>query len=72
MLTYKTIRRSSPTAIVHSGGKQTIFGCVCGATHTTSTDWNGRRAKHVIEWQRRHDESCRELYEAIRDGRQEG
>lgn len=69
MLTTSTIRRKRPTAICHSGGKRTIFDCVCGARHTTSTDWNGRYAKHVLRWRAYHDEHCRDIYEAIRTGK---
>ena len=66
MLTASTIRRTSPTAIIHSGGRQTIFNCVCGERHTCSTDWNGRKSKHVREWRAIHDSSCRELFEEIK------
>ncbi len=47
---FPSLRRSRPTAIVHSGGKQTVFGCLCGGTHTCATDFGGRDAKHVQEW----------------------
>jgi hypothetical protein len=52
---YPEMRRTRATAIVHSGEKRTVFGCLCGAYHTTSTDWNGRNAKHVREWREKHD-----------------
>lgn len=45
-------RRTKSTAIIHSGGKQTIFSCVCGARHTCATDY--RQAKHVSEWKNNH------------------
>ena len=61
----RSLRRTSATAIEHSGGKQTIFGCICGSRHTTSTDWNGRNAKHVIEWQVQHDIKCAKRFERI-------
>jgi hypothetical protein len=51
---FPAMRRTASTAIIHSGGKRTIFGCLCGATHTTSTDWDGRNAKHVREWREQH------------------
>ena len=54
---FPRLRRTSATAIIHSGGKQTIFGCLCGAKHTCATDWNGRDSKHVAVWCREH-EAC--------------
>lgn len=48
------LRRTASTAIIHSGGKQTIFGCLCGSRHTCATDWNGRDSKHVQDWQQEH------------------
>lgn len=59
------LRRTRPTAIFHSGGKKTVFDCICGATHSTSTDWNGRNAKHVINWRDKHDNECDPLPAAI-------
>ena len=53
-----SLRRTGPTAIIHSGGTQTIFGCLCGATHTCATDYDGRNSKHVREWRELHDETC--------------
>jgi len=53
---FPLMRRSCATAIIHSGGKRTIFGCLCGSQHTTSTDWHGRDAKHVQTWQDEHAE----------------
>ena len=55
----RSLRRTGATAIIHSGGKRTIFGCLCGATHTASTEWNGRNAKHVTDWIQQHEASCR-------------
>jgi hypothetical protein len=55
---WPAMRRTYSTAIIHSGGKQTIFGCICGSRHTTSTDWNGREAKHVREWEAEHANCC--------------
>jgi hypothetical protein len=49
------LRRERATAIVHSGSQQTIFGCLCGATHSTSTKWRGRDAVHVAVWRVAHD-----------------
>jgi hypothetical protein len=51
---FPKMRRTGSTAIVHSGGKRTIFKCLCGSRHTTSTEWNGRKAKHVTDWQSDH------------------
>ena len=58
---WPTMRRTASTAIIHSGGKRTIFGCLCGATHTCSTEWNGRESKHVQDWQREHSRCCIKL-----------
>lgn len=46
-------RRTGPTAIEHSGGTQTIYGCVCGSRHTVATRNRGS-TKHEREWQRAH------------------
>ena len=51
---FPKMRRTAATAIIHSGGRKTIFGCLCGSRHTTSTDWHGRDALHVREWQGDH------------------
>jgi hypothetical protein len=48
-------RRTEATAIVHSGSRRTIYECVCGDRHTTSTDWNGRGALHVSRWRLEHE-----------------
>ena len=48
-------RRTRATAICHNGGAKTVFDCVCGSTHSTSTDWNGREARHVLVWREEHD-----------------
>jgi hypothetical protein len=50
------LRRTASTAIIHSGSKRTIFGCLCGARHTASTVWNGREAKHVWDWRSEHSD----------------
>jgi hypothetical protein len=60
-----TMRRTRATAIIHSGGRQTIYGCVCGARHTTSTDWNGRDAKHVREWRDEHAACAARVLETL-------
>ena len=49
---FPTMRRERSTAIVHSGGERTIFGCVCGAEHTCATSY--RQAKHVRQWREDH------------------
>jgi hypothetical protein len=56
----RALRRTSVTAIVHSGGKRTIYGCLCGAQHTCATDY--RKAKHVADWQEEHETSCGYLF----------
>jgi len=49
---HPSARRTSAPAIMHSGGKQTVFECVCGATHTCAT--SHRDAKHVTLWRVAH------------------
>ena len=51
---WPSLRRTASTAIVRSGGTQTVFGCLCGSRHTCATDWNGRESKHVRDWQQEH------------------
>ena len=58
---YPSMRRTASTAIIRSGAKRTVFGCLCGSEHTASTDWNGREAKHVTDWQREHVRCCIDL-----------
>lgn len=65
---FPAMRRNHPTAIIHSGGRQTIFNCICGSRHTTSTDWNGREAKHVIDWQREHADCAIQKAEKLLKG----
>ena len=48
-------RRTRATAICHNGGARTVFDCVCGSRHSTSTEWRGRDARHVVEWREAHD-----------------
>ncbi len=54
-------RRTRSTAIIHSGGEQTIYGCVCGATHTAATRYRGT-TRHEREWRHAH-RSC--MVEAV-------
>lgn len=35
---FPILRRSHPVAIVHSGAKATVYGCLCGAYTSESTD----------------------------------
>jgi hypothetical protein len=60
---YPRSRRTESTAIIHSGGRQTIYGCVCGAEHTTSTEWKGREAKHVLDWRAEHANCMKQIVE---------
>jgi hypothetical protein len=46
---------------VRSGGRATVFACLCGSVHTASTDWRGRHAQHVREWEREHEGCAAEL-----------
>lgn len=61
-------RRTAATAIIHSGSVRTVFGCVCGAAHTTSTEWRGRDALHVSAWEHEHAGCLRAFVEAHRPG----
>jgi hypothetical protein len=56
-------RRANSTAIIHSGGRRTIYGCVCGATHTEATDYRGK-SKHYADWRRAHKD-C--MFHAIQE-----
>lgn len=57
----RRMRRTAPVAIEHSGGRQTIYGCLCGARHTCATNY--RQAVHVQEFCYDHNESCWPLFE---------
>jgi hypothetical protein len=48
------LRRNGSTAIIRSGSRRTVFGCLCGDQHTCATDWDGRSSKHVTEWRAEH------------------
>lgn len=56
-------RRTNSTAIVHSGSRQTIFDCVCGAIHTCSS-WH-RDSKHVSQWRTEHSDCMRRYIESV-------
>ena len=47
---FPRLRRSGPVAIVHSGQGATVFGCLCGATHSAESSTRGRNARHVTEF----------------------
>lgn len=64
----RALRRQFATAIVHSGGQQTIFGCVCGARHTCATSY--RQARHVAEWRAEHENSCGARFGRLLDRRE--
>lgn len=59
----RAMRRTRPTAIVHSGGRRTIFGCLCGARHTCATSY--RQARHVEAWCEQHDTQCWPRFEGV-------
>lgn len=56
---YPAMRRVGPVAIVHSGGAQTVLGCVCGATHTYATKWGV--PKHATAWRAEHNDCAATL-----------
>lgn len=60
---FPAMRRTRATAIIRSGAKRTVFGCVCGSRHTCSTEWRGRDSKHVREWRAEHD-ACADKFAA--------
>jgi hypothetical protein len=60
------MRRSKSTAIVHTGSRQTVFGCLCGAQHTVATDY--RRAKHLRDWQDDHEPCIITIAQKIKAG----
>lgn len=66
---FPRLRRTRSTAIIHSGGRQTIFGCLCGAEHTTSTEWHGRDAVHVAVWRQEHEDCAARLAAEYEAGR---
>lgn len=55
-------RRTNSTAIVHSGSKQTVYDCVCGAQHTAATRYRGE-TKHEREWLAEHSDCVVKLYD---------
>ena len=63
---FPRLRRVTATAIIKSGSRQAIFGCLCGSTHSTSTDYNGRNALHVREWEHAHADCVLHLVHATR------
>lgn len=56
-------RRTSSTAITHSGGQLTVYGCICGDKHTEATRYRGQ-SRHYHDWAAAHD-GC--MLRAIRD-----
>lgn len=50
------MRRNRATAIVRNGSLRTVYGCICGESHSCATLYRG--AKHVTEWRHRHDKEC--------------
>ena len=61
---FPMLRRTGSTAIIKSGSRQAIYGCLCGSTHSTSTDYDGRNAKHVREWEHAHADCALHLVNA--------
>lgn len=46
-------RRTAATAIIHNGSRRTVFDCICGATHSCSTEHRDRTL-HVSLWRADH------------------
>ena len=67
---FPAMRRTSATAIIRSGGRRTVFGCLCGSRHTCSTDWRGRETKHVREWRALHEACALRLAADLLAGRE--
>jgi len=63
---FPRLRRTAATAIIKSGSRQAIYGCLCGSTHSTSTDYRGRHALHVREWEHAHANCALHLMGASR------
>lgn len=63
---FPRLRRTAPTAIVRSGGTATVFGCLCGDTHTVAT-YNRDTTRHVRVWLAEHA-GCAERIAANLDG----
>ena len=61
---FPSLRRERPTAIIHNGGKRTVYGCICGSTHSCATDWRGRDSVHVAVWRAEHDSCAEDLKNA--------
>lgn len=60
---YQNLRRTRSTAIIHSGGRQTILNCLCGARHTCATNY--RNAKHVSNFIKEHSGCAQSLLESL-------
>lgn len=48
-------RRFRPTAIVHNGGRRTVYGCICGDTHSVATNWRNNTL-HLDLWRCDHED----------------
>lgn len=59
---FPSLRRKDSVAIIHSGCKQTVYGCLCGAVHTCAT--RHRNAKHVERFIDAHCECADKLLSA--------
>lgn len=57
---FPLLRRSGPVAIVHNGGRATVLGCLCGATHSTPTSTRAK-ALHVKAFIAEHRDCAAEL-----------
>jgi hypothetical protein len=55
-------RRTGPTAIVKSGGIQTIFDCICGSRHSCATRHRGN-TRHELDWRKDHADCLRKWAE---------
>ena len=68
----RAMRRTAPTAIIRSGGVQTVFDCVCGDWHTCATDYDGRHSRHVLDWRACHNKTCKPLFVRLLNARAPG
>jgi hypothetical protein len=57
---FPTLRRPSAVAIIHNGGNATVFGCLCGATHSAPTR-SRAKARHVKDFVAEHAACAGEL-----------
>ena len=61
---FPVLRRAQAVAIVHSGGKATALGCLCGAVHTCATS-SRDKTRHVQAFRAAHKDCAQDLAERV-------